>query len=230
MERSYWSSPERVYLLVSAINELSIAFTFSTYVLFLEDLGLTRLEVNLVNVAFYLGRFFLEVPTGVIADYCGRKVSCVTAFALYAVGTVMYWQSATFGWCIASELTLAVGSTCLSGAFNAWIKYEMKLRGKHEGDIHALSARKAGYNQLAVMIGAPLGGLAAWCFSTATPFLMSAIGEAVTMILAILLMREARVVVRSGKTWSDLWSTASRGLKYSYESVPVRRMMIVSAP
>jgi MFS family permease len=211
-----------VFLRISALNQLCLAFTFGSYVLFLRSLGLSPLEVNLVNVAFFMGRFLLEVPTGVIADRYGRKVSCVIAFALYAAGTAFYWCATSFWMCVTAELILAVGSTCLSGAFDAWIRYEMQHEGSADVDLHRVMARNASYDQIALIVGAPLGGIGSWYFGLATPWLMTAVGMSVVTYCAAVQMRESRVRVVASHGYAAMMATAVGGMRYAMTHSRVR--------
>lgn len=222
-------STAAVFLSLSFANAACVGFTLGTYVLFLKDLGLTPLEINLVNGVFYIGRFFLEVLTGAIADVFGRKASSVTSFVLYAIGLFLYWDATTFIGCAIAEFVLAVGSTCLSGAFDAWVTDELRQQGAASADIHRLFAREAVLDRVGMIAAAPVGGLAAHTFGMATPWLLAAIGMSVLSVLGIMLMHESRVIVRASRPHKAIADTARRSFAYAIAAGPVRAFLIASA-
>lgn len=228
MKIRFWD-PARVFLLISTSNAFSVGLTLGTYVLFLKDLGLTPLEINLVNGFFYLGRFFLEVPTGAIADLFGRRASSLVSFVLYAAGLLLYWQATTFLGCVLAELVLAFGATCLSGAFEAWVADELRARAASPGDLHRLFAREAMLDRLAFIVAAPIGGVAAMRFGLASTWLFAALVMGALAVLAALLMRETRVAQPVRHAHRAIAETAVRSISYAFRPGPVRVFLAVSA-
>ena len=103
-------SPRRVqgtyYVLVLG-NTLAASFIWGINTLFLLDAGLTNLEAFAANAFFSLGMFVFEIPTGVVADTLGRRMSYLLGTLTLAVTTVMYWllwvwQSPFWAWAIVS--------------------------------------------------------------------------------------------------------------------------------
>jgi len=76
---------------------------------------------NSVNVVFFCTLFLAEIPTGAYADTFGRKASYVLASLLWSLGLVIYGLSDSFLGFACAEAILAIGSTCVSGAFEAWL-------------------------------------------------------------------------------------------------------------
>jgi len=74
-----------------------------------------------VNVVFFCTLFVAEIPTGAYADTFGRKASYVLASLLWSLGLIIYGTSASFTGFALAECLLAIGSTCVSGAFEAWL-------------------------------------------------------------------------------------------------------------
>jgi len=85
-----------------------------------------------------------EVPTGVIADIRGRRLSYLLGTLTLAVSTVLYllmWRiSAPFwAWAAASAL-LGLGFTFFSGAVEAWLVDALKSSG-FKGQLDSVFAR-----------------------------------------------------------------------------------------
>lgn len=110
-----------VYYLLIALRDLAMGFVSATYALFLLSHGLTALQMNLVNTAFMTGNFVFEIPTGVYADFFGRKRSYMIHAALLALSGFIYFFSRSFPFFIIAELTAALAFTFASGAIDAWL-------------------------------------------------------------------------------------------------------------
>ncbi|OGD63433.1 hypothetical protein A2160_03145 [Candidatus Beckwithbacteria bacterium RBG_13_42_9] len=110
-----------VYYVVTALRDLAVGFVSATYALFLLSKGLTILEMNLVNVFFMVGNFVFEIPTGVYADFFGRKKSVVIHGVLLGLSGLVYFFSNSFWYFVAAELLAALAYTFISGALDAWL-------------------------------------------------------------------------------------------------------------
>src|SRR4029078_859198 len=72
---------QRVYLTLMLGNTLAASFICGMNTLFVLDAGLSNLEAFAANAFFTAGMVAFEVPTGVVADIWGRRVS-------YLLGTL----------------------------------------------------------------------------------------------------------------------------------------------
>ena len=66
---------QRVYLTLLLGNTLAASFIWGINTLFLLDAGLTNTEAFAANAFFTGGMMLFEIPTGVVADTWGRRVS-----------------------------------------------------------------------------------------------------------------------------------------------------------
>jgi MFS family permease len=82
-------------------------------------------QAFLANAAYSLGSVIFEVPTGVIADTLGRRVSFLLSVAVLATATLLYVGIAHVGGgvaaCAAASVLVALGFTFYSGAMEAWL-------------------------------------------------------------------------------------------------------------
>src|ERR1700755_3453294 len=86
---------QRTYLTLVLLTTLSASLIWGINTLFLLDAGLNNLEAFTANAFFTAGMMLFEVPTGVVADLRGRRVSFLLGAATLAVGTLLYvllWQ------------------------------------------------------------------------------------------------------------------------------------------
>ena len=89
--------------------------------------GLSPLQLLLVGTVLEGTIFLCEVPTGVLADLRGRRLSVVTGLFLIGIGMVMTGVYAHFWTILAAQLVWGCGTTFLSGAQQAWIADEIGI-------------------------------------------------------------------------------------------------------
>ena len=66
---------QRVYLILLLLHTLAASFIWGINTLFLLDAGLSNGQAFTANAFFTAGLVLFEVPTGVIADVRGRRLS-----------------------------------------------------------------------------------------------------------------------------------------------------------
>ena len=124
---------QRVYLVLLLLHTLAASFIWGINTLFLLDAGLTNAQAFAANAFFTAGLVLFEVPTGVVADMRGRRLSYLLGTLTLALSTLLYllmWRiSAPFwAWALASAL-LGLGFTFFSGAVQAWLVDALKAHG-----------------------------------------------------------------------------------------------------
>ena len=68
---------QRTYVTLVLLQTLAASLIWGVNTLFLLDAGLTLTEAFVANAAFTAGMVIFEVPTGVIADAFGRRLSFI---------------------------------------------------------------------------------------------------------------------------------------------------------
>src|SRR3989442_1794195 len=104
--------------------------------LFKLGAGLNIFQVMLTNAAFTLGSMVFEVPTGVVADTVGRRVSLLLCLVTLFVTTLMYvaiaWRGWGFGAFLWVSVFLGLGYTFYTGAVDAWLVDALRATGYTE--------------------------------------------------------------------------------------------------
>jgi MFS family permease len=116
-------SIQTVYLILLLLHTLAASFIWGINTLFLLDAGLSNTEAFAANAFFTAGQVIFEVPTGVVADTRGRRLSYLLGTLTLAVSTLLYllmWQitGPFWAWAVASAM-LGLGFTFFSGAVQA---------------------------------------------------------------------------------------------------------------
>lgn len=151
----------RRYHWLAGMYTLAASLIWGVNTLFLLDAGLSVGSVFVVNAVFSAGMVMFEIPTGVIADTLGRRVSYLLAIGVLAVTTVLYLISAetnsgpwVFG---VVSIFMGLGFTFYSGALEAWLVDALGSVGE-SGDLDHVFARSAQVTGVAMLIGTTAGG------------------------------------------------------------------------
>jgi MFS family permease len=166
---------QRVYLTLLLGNTLAASFIWGINTLFLLDAGLSNLEAFAANAFFTAGMVVFEIPTGIVADTLGRRVSYLLGTITLAGSTLLYyllWQTHApfWQWAIVSML-LGLGFTFFSGAVEAWLVDALHF-AEYQGDLEAVLGRGQMISGGAMLGGSVLGGVVAQVTSLGVPFLM----------------------------------------------------------
>ena len=105
--------------------------------LFLLGAGLSFFEVFVANAAFSAGMVLFEVPTGVVADTLGRRVSFLLSLVVLSVTTLLYVALAEVGAGVVAfsvvSVAMGLGFTFYSGAMEAWLVDALTFAGYQGG-------------------------------------------------------------------------------------------------
>ncbi len=152
----------RTYLTITGIFTLSASLIWGINTLFLLEAGLSIFEVFIANAAFTAAMALFEVPTGVVADTRGRRISFLLSEATLAVGTLAYVAVAAVGggvvWFSLAGIILGLGYTFYSGAVEAWMVDALRATG-YKGELEEAFARGGMVASVAMLIGTIAGGL-----------------------------------------------------------------------
>ena len=223
---------QRVYLTLTLGNTLAASFIWGIDTLFLLDAGLTNFEAFAANAFFTAGMVIFELPTGVVADGWGRRVSFLLGTVTLAGATLLYyllWQlSAPFWWWAAVSVLLGLGFTFFSGAVEAWLVDALHFSG-YDGALEAVFGRGQMVAGAAMLAGSVAGGVIAQATDLGVPFLVRAGVLAAMFAVAFRLMHDVGFTPeRSARplqaTRAVLRASVDAGLK----KPPVRFIMLAA--
>jgi MFS family permease len=152
----------RTYLTITLLFNGALALIWGVNTLFLLKSGLDIFHVMLVNAAFSFAEFVFEVPTGVVADTLGRRVSLLFCLITLLASTLAYVALPRLGlgfWSfVIVSLALGLGFTFWSGAAEAWLVDALNHAGYKE-PIEGVFAKSQIAFGVAMLIGTTAGGL-----------------------------------------------------------------------
>jgi MFS family permease len=223
---------QRVYLVLMLFNTLAASFIWGINTLFLLDAGLSSTAAFTANALFTAGMVLFEVPTGVVADTWGRRVSYLLGSVTLAVSTVLYWlawqtEAPFWAWAVTSVL-LGLGFTFFSGATEAWLVDALKFTG-FKGNLESVFAKGQIVGGAAMLSGSVLGGLVAQWTNLGVPYLLRGLALVVTFAVAFVYMRDWGFVPKPGKHPVREMGQVVRGsVRYGLGNRPVRWMMLAA--
>jgi MFS family permease len=152
----------RTYYAITGLFNLAMSLIWGIDTLFKMGAGLDIQHVLLTNAAFTLGSMVFEIPTGVVADTVGRRVSLLLCLGTLFVTTLLYVAIAWRGWGFWAfawvSVFLGLGYTFYTGAVDAWLVDALKATGFAQ-PLERVFARGQMFFGAGMLVGTIGGGL-----------------------------------------------------------------------
>lgn len=223
----------RAYLAVSALFTLSASVIWGVNTLFLLDAGLDIFQVFIANAAFTAGMVLFEIPTGVVADTAGRRISFLLSTLILMTGTLAYVGIAAAGGGLAlfviASLVLGLGFSFYSGAVEAWVVDALRATG-YAGELDRVFARGSMVSGAAMLAGSIGGGLLG-SVNLAWPFIVRAMLLAAVFVVGLRAMHDVGFTPRAltvRETPGEMKKVLDASVTFGVKSPPVRLLMIVA--
>jgi MFS family permease len=225
-------SIQGTYLALMFGNTLAASLIWGINTIFLLDAGLSNLEAFTANAFFTAGMVVFEVPTGIVADTAGRRLSYLLGTVTLAGSTILYvglWEieAPFWAWAVASML-LGLGFTFFSGAVEAWLVDALTATG-FTGTVESVFARGQIVSGTAMLGGSVAGGFIAEQTSLAVPFVVRGVILAVMFAVAFALMHDLGFTPeKGGSIPSEVRNIASASIEYGWRVPAVKWLMLES--
>ncbi len=223
---------KRTYLALVLGNTLAASFIWGINTIFLLDAGLSNFEAFAANAFFTAGMVLFEVPTGIVADSRGRRVSFMLGSITLVVTTLLYlllWQVAApfYLWAIVS-LLLGLGFTFFSGALEAWVVDALAYAGYKEG-LESIFSKSQIVAGAAMLTGSVLGGIIAQISNLGMPYAVRAVVLLATLIVAYKFMKDIGFSPEKGKNiYQDTKKLLKASIDSGFKNPPVRYLMLAA--
>jgi MFS family permease len=221
------------YFTLSGLYTLSAAAIWGVNTLFLLDAGLSFFEVFVANAAFSAGMVVFEVPTGVVADTLGRRVSFLLSVAVLGTTTLLYVALAQVGAGVvafaAVSVAMGLGFTFYSGAMEAWLVDALAVTG-FAGALDGVFARGQQITGAAMLVGTVGGGLLGQ-IDLSLPYLVRSALLAAVFLVAYLVMHDLGFAPRRvtvGELPGEVRRNARAGIRFGWSQRPLRLLMLAS--
>ena len=222
-----------VYLVVSAIGAAAFSmYAFIASVYRIVEVGLDPLQLVLVGTVLELAVFFFEVPTGVVADVYGRRLSLVISSVLVGTAFIVEGLVPVFLAVLLAQVLFGVGATFRSGAMQAWIADELDnegvgrvyLRGSQASRIGSIAGIGIGVAVSSGYTGLPVPELAA-------PLVL---GGVVTLLLGLFMAAAMpedgfRPLPRSERgSWGTMAATFARATRLARQRPELMAILAIA--
>ena len=192
----------RTYYVLTAGNTLAASLIWGINTIFLLDAGLTNFEAFAANACFTAGMVLFEIPTGVVADRWGRRVSFLCGTLTLAATTGLYvllWQlhSVFVWWAIISAL-LGLGFTFFSGATEAWL-VDALAATRFDGELEGVFARGQVVIGAMTLSGSVAGGFLAQLTNLGVPYVARTAILLGMFVVALIMMHDLGFTPARGK-------------------------------
>ncbi len=153
------------------LNTVLVSFAFSltsmVEFVYIVAIGLSFFQMGVIWFIFGLIHAVFEIPTGIVADKYGRKLSLLIGLGICGSSYILLPLNQGFYYVLIFFSLFAFGSTFVSGAGSALKVDYLKHKGKKHW-IHRVSARSASLGGLISVPAALLGAYVLYRFSTGT--------------------------------------------------------------
>jgi len=222
----------RIYLCLTLLSTLAASFIWGINTLFLLDAGLDNAGAFAANAFFTGGMVIFEVPTGIIADMWGRRISYLLGATTLLFSTLLYlWMWHThapfWGWAIASIL-IGLGFTFFSGATEAWLADALTFAGVKES-LESVLAKGQVVGGAAMLGGTVAGGFIAQSTNLGVPYMIRSAMLVLTVITASLWMKDLGFTPRRGTgLLAEVRGVIRVSLGAGWGNPPVRWLMLAA--
>ncbi|HYH53639.1 MAG TPA: MFS transporter [Solirubrobacterales bacterium] len=223
-------SVQRVYLSLLLGNTLAASLIWGINTIFLLDAGLSNLEAFAANAFFTAGMVLFEIPTGIVADTIGRRVSYLLGTVTLAISTFLYvllWELGApfWEWALVSVL-LGLGFTFFSGAVEAWLVDALDAVG-FKGELETVFGRGQIVTGVAMLGGSAAGGFIAEQTSLGVPFVLRGVVLIVMFGVAYWAMHDVGFTPeRGGRPLAQMRRISANSIEYGWRVPAVKWLMV----
>jgi MFS family permease len=175
--------------------------------------GIKFSRILFLNAWFMFWNFLLEIPTGTVADFLGRKVSLLLGCIVGAAGVLIYASYPHFLVFLFAEVILSLSYTLISGADEALVYDSLKKINQTHISKKVFS-RMESLKLTGIVIGAISGGFIAKYLGLRMPMLLQAVPLAIAGVLAASLKEPEIAQEKPTVSFSAYRKILADGVKY----------------
>lgn len=181
---------KNIYYFLTSSRSFSIYIVFTlNAIYYVSQAGLNPLQLVLIGTIMELTVLLFEIPTGLVADFFGKKKSLVVGTFIIGAAHILEGSFPTF-WAIAVGAALwGIGWTFISGAEQAWIADELENK-----ELDQIFLKGAQFSSLGSFIGIIVGVLIATVFTVQIAILIAGGLLVLIAILAAIVVPETKFI------------------------------------
>jgi len=168
-------------------------------ILFFREMGLSFLQIGTLISVREVATNFLELPTGIIADLYGRRLSMVLSMVSYLSSFIVFYFFPSFYVYMIAMIAFAFGEAFRTGTHKAMILEYLRINGMTDMKVHYYGATRAA-SQLGSAVNALIAAfLVFYSGSYKIVFLASVLPYAANLVNLMLYPKELDGELRSGE-------------------------------
>ncbi|MDO4714534.1 MAG: MFS transporter [bacterium] len=140
------------YLVTFLQNAFKVITPF--YIIYFVALGFSFWQIALISSLRSVIGLIFEIPTGMIADIYGKKISVILGYSLSALTLLLVPLTDNFLWIAVIFCFNAFFETFFTGADNAWISD--RIENENPDDMNSFFMRKRSLRNIGVIIAGVL--------------------------------------------------------------------------
>ena len=126
---------------------------------YLNRLGISYALMFAIETVFSICIFLFEIPTGIIADKFGRKISLFLGTIFFGTSFLISGITLNIGIFIVGQIIGAIGLSLVSGADKALIYENAKYQNKTPQEISAIASKFDAFCTVGMLIAFPVGSI-----------------------------------------------------------------------
>ena len=211
------------------LQTLAASLIWGVNTLFLLDAGLSLTQAFVANAAFTAGMMIFKVPTGVVADAAGRRVSFILGAVTLLVTTLAYlalWyiEAGVLWWIVVSAL-IGLGFTFFSGATEAWLIDALEATG-FDGAVETVFGRGQTVSGAATLLGTIAGGFLAQ-INLGVPYIFRCLLLVAVIVAAYLGMHDIGFTPTRGESIrEEVSGILKSSIKHGFGNPPIRMFLL----
>lgn len=173
---------KNIYYFITSSRSFCIHIVFTlNAIYYVSHAGLNPLQLVLIGTIMELAVLFFEIPTGLVADFWGRKKSFIIGTFIIGLAHLLEGSVPTF-WAIAVGAALwGIGWTFISGAETSWIADELE-----NNELDTVFLKGAKFSSIGSFLGIIVSVVVATVFTVQIAIL---IAGGLLVVIAIILLR-----------------------------------------
>lgn len=181
---------KNIYYFLTGSRSFSIYIVFTvSAIYYVSQAGLNPLQLVLIGTIMECTVLLFEIPTGLVADFFGRKKSLVIGTFIIGAAHLLEGSFPAF-WAIAVGAALwGIGWTFISGAEQAWVADELENK-----ELDQVFLKGAQYSSLGSFMGIIASVLLAVVFTVQITILIAGGLLVVIAVIASIVMPETKFV------------------------------------
>ena len=208
------------YTLLNTLFWFSLSIILPVYVIMLEkQVRLDYLQIAAALAVTSVAVFVFEFPSGLFADWFGRKGTFMIACSILAASMLILFFSQSFITVLPGMFLFGTGRAFSSGSLEAWFIDAIHEKEPKE-DIQPYLAKAGMFSLFGVALGSILGGVLAQeqlfsgIPSLKLPLIAVAVFYLITVFLTSILIKESKHITNKDKHFSTLVSNLKNFLTF----------------